>query len=184
MTSTNVVDVSRVSGNASADVKAFVSNLGFFTKSPDAPQSTRFSQAIAQRMDVTEVSILKKVEEPQKQEARVVCECIVEEDMLNGGGRIHGGCSATLVDLCTALALVAYNLGVTGKPNFSVSQAINMVYHSPAELGEKLRIVSTTMTVGARAMSARCEIWNATQHRLVASGIHITMIPSAPPAKL
>ncbi|KAJ7617938.1 hypothetical protein FB45DRAFT_872385 [Roridomyces roridus] len=33
-------------------------------------------------------------------------------------------------------------------------------------------------------MSARTEIWNKTQHRLVASGVHIKMQPSAPAAKL
>ncbi|KAJ7839312.1 hypothetical protein B0H13DRAFT_1454238, partial [Mycena leptocephala] len=49
--------------------------------------------------------------------------------------------------------------------------------HSPATVGETLRIVNTTMTVGARALSARTEIWNATKHRLVASGVHIKMKP-------
>jgi len=59
--------------------------------------------------------------------------------------------------------------------------------------GDKLRIVSTTLTLGSRALSARCEvrfllalwlhqliylaskIWNVTRHRLMASAVHIKM---------
>ncbi|EEB92078.1 hypothetical protein MPER_09466, partial [Moniliophthora perniciosa FA553] len=49
--------------------------------------------------------------------------------------------------------------------------------------GEKLRIVSTTMTLGSRTMTARTEIWNATKHRLCVSGTQIKMSLS-PQAKL
>ena len=65
--------------------------------------------------------------------------------------------------------------------------------------GDHLRIVSTSISLGTRALSARCEvgrnlpsiikyskvlvaftqIWNETRHRLVASGVHIKMEPNA-----
>ncbi|KAK6971335.1 hypothetical protein R3P38DRAFT_3242698 [Favolaschia claudopus] len=41
---------------------------------------------------------------------------------------------------------------------FTVSQSLNVVFHAPAALGETLRIVNTTLTVGSRAMSARTEV--------------------------
>jgi len=66
----------------------------------------------------------------------------------------------------------------------TVSQALNVVFHSPAAIGDKLRIVNTTITVGGRAMSARCEIWNETHHRQVATGLHIKMLPSQQKAQL
>jgi len=65
-----------------------------------------------------------------------------------------------------------------------VSQSLNIVYRSPAILGDTLRIVNTSVTAGARAVSSRTEIWNATHHRLVASGVHVQMKPSEPKAKL
>ncbi|KAF4575379.1 hypothetical protein EYR36_006738 [Pleurotus pulmonarius] len=173
------LEVSNIAGNASPELKAFVANPLWISNS-----ETSFAIKIAKNIVVTEVSILPKNEEPLKKEARVVCEITVTQDMLNGGGKIHGGCSATLVDICTSYALIAYNMAVIGEATPSVSQAINMVYHSPADLGDKLKIVNTTMSVGARAMSARCEIWNVSQHRLVASGTHITMQPSLPKSKL
>ncbi|KAK7063506.1 4HBT domain-containing protein [Favolaschia claudopus] len=132
-----------------------------------------FGESIARQLVVTHASIDNKEVEPMKQEARVVCEIAVTEDMLNGGGSIHGGCSAFLIDVCSTLCLFVFNREM----NF-VSQSMNIVYHSPAALGERLRIVNTTMTVGARAISARTEIWNQSKHRLVASGVHIKMRPS------
>ncbi|KAJ7279028.1 hypothetical protein C8J57DRAFT_1305321 [Mycena rebaudengoi] len=150
-----------ISGNASPQIKEFFSELSNVFGSRRVNDKPAFGNDIATRLSVTHASIDKKADEPLKEEGKVVCELIVTEDMLNGGGNVHGGCSTF------------------------VSQSLNMVYHSPATLGDKLRIVNTTITVGARAMSARTEIWNATHHRLVASGIHIKMQPSlAPSAKL
>ncbi|KAJ6542644.1 HotDog domain-containing protein [Mycena capillaripes] len=132
-----------------------------------------FGDSILRRLVVTHASIDKKAEEPLKEQAKLVCELFVNDDMLNGGGNVHGGCSAFLIDVCSTLCLLGFRAG-----RYTVSQSLNIVYHSPAKLGETLRIVNTTMTVGARALSARTEIWNATKHRLVASGVHIKMKPS------
>ncbi|KAG6841294.1 hypothetical protein C0991_012464 [Blastosporella zonata] len=175
-------DISRVSGNAPDDVKTVVSNTSmFYAHHIDGVTGPIFGEAITKRLDITEVSIEQKAEEPLKAEGRVVCELTVEEDMVNGGGKIHGGCSAFLVDVCSSMCLMALRLSTTGDYEGSVSQSLNIVYHSPADLGDRLRIVNTTMTMGARALSARTEIWNVTHHRLVSSGVHIKMKPSPPP---
>jgi len=117
-------------------------------------------------------------------EGRVVLELIVDEDMLNILGSMHGGCSAYLVDICTTMAISAFrHSSMDGNRGLNVSQTLNIIYHSPAALDDKLRIVNTTMTVGGRAMSARCEIWNETHHRLVVTGSHLMMRPSAPKQK-
>ncbi|KDQ64054.1 hypothetical protein JAAARDRAFT_27682 [Jaapia argillacea MUCL 33604] len=143
-----------------------------------------FGSDIAKRLVLSEVGIRKVEDEVGKEECRVVCEVDVTPDMLNGAGNMHGGCSAYLVDMCSSLPISAFNEYKNNISSSGVSQAINMVYHSPASLGDKLRIVSTTMSVGARVMSCRCEIWNATHRRLVASGVHIKMEPSVPAPKL
>ncbi|KAJ7682938.1 HotDog domain-containing protein [Mycena rosella] len=160
-------------GNIDDGMKEMLSDLtNFFGKRRN--NKPAFGDDITARMVVTHASVQDKADEPHKKEGRVVCELVVTEDMLNGGGSVHGGCSAFLIDMCSTLSLIIFS----HVP--SVSQSLNIVYHSPAGLGEKLRIVNTTMTVGARAMSARTEIWNDTHHRLVASGVHIKMQPSAP----
>ncbi|KAF7297176.1 4HBT domain-containing protein [Mycena indigotica] len=180
-----------IAGNADDSLKEMFSDLKkLLGTSSDTPA---FGDEIVSRMKVTHASIDQKLEEPNKTEGKIVVELEVAEDMLNGwrsswhllyhaellngAGSVHGGCSAFLIDLCSSLSLMLIDPGLT------VSQSLNIVYHSPANLGEKLRIVNTTITVGSRIMSARVEIWNATKHRLVASGVHIKMQPS-PSSKL
>ncbi|EPQ58891.1 hypothetical protein GLOTRDRAFT_54445 [Gloeophyllum trabeum ATCC 11539] len=171
-------DASKIPGNVSPEVKQAAAswlNL-FFSRNADTPA---FADSVGKRLKLTEVSINPKADEPGKTECKVVCEITVSSDMLNGLGSLHGGCSAYLIDDCSSLPLAAYSLvtGGTGSPG--VSQSLNVVYHAPALLGDKLRIVSTTIAVGSRIMSARCEIWNDTHHRLVSSGVHIKMEPSS-----
>ncbi|KAF8183839.1 HotDog domain-containing protein [Mycena galopus ATCC 62051] len=137
------------------DLKAFSDIPGIFGLNRTASDKPAFGDSIIRALVVTHASLEGKAEEPLKKEGRVVCELTVTEEMLNGGGNIHGGCSAFLIDTCSTLSLMAFNSNVN-----HVSQALNIVYHSPATLGERLRIVNTTMTVGARAMSARTEARN------------------------
>jgi acyl-coenzyme A thioesterase 13 len=73
-------DVAHISGNAAAELKRGISNpLLFIGKTSTAGKALCFGELIATRLIVTEVSIEKKAEEPQKQEARVVCEVTVAE---------------------------------------------------------------------------------------------------------
>ncbi|KAF7326867.1 4HBT domain-containing protein [Mycena venus] len=161
-----------IPGNCDAATQDVFSNLPYLF-GLDHFEKPGFGDSIIRALVVTHASVDRKAEEPLKQEGRVVCELTVTEGMLNGGGNIHGGCSAFLIDVCSTLCLMAFKSDIN-----TVSQSLNIVYHSPATLGERLRIVNTTMTVGTRAMSARTEIWNASKHRLVASGVHIKMKPS------
>ncbi|KAJ3528854.1 hypothetical protein NMY22_g9241 [Coprinellus aureogranulatus] len=183
MPPSNEIDASKISGNASIETKEALADIprfyGIYTGS--AHKGPIFAEDVHKRMRVTEISIIKKAEEPSKLEGRVVQELIVEEDMLNGGGSVHGGCSAFLVDICSTMALIALEFEISRTMSRTVSQSLNVVYHSPAGLGDKLRIVNQTLTAGARAQSVRTEIWNATHHRLVASGTHVKMAPSPPP---
>ncbi|KJA29602.1 hypothetical protein HYPSUDRAFT_31531 [Hypholoma sublateritium FD-334 SS-4] len=182
--SASAFDVSGVAGNVSDEVKEFLGNHNNFFASflkPGQRPLNSFANAIQHRVKVTELSVTEKAEEPNKFEGRAVLEIEVTEDMVNAVGNIHGGCSAYLIDVASSFALAVLSLHMTGKVNPSVSQALNVVYHSPAGIGEKLRLVNTTLTVGKRAESVRTEIWNVTHHRLVASGVHIKMLPSPAP---
>ncbi|KDR84348.1 hypothetical protein GALMADRAFT_220121 [Galerina marginata CBS 339.88] len=177
----DIFDITRIAGNAPDEIKQTIGDPSAFLANRRPFETPIFGQSIQGRLKVTEISINNKAEEERKTEARVVMEVEVSEDMLNGGGNIHGGCSAFLVDTCSSLALLALSMANTGDVHPSVSQSLNIVYHSPAQLGDKLRIVNTTLTLGARAHSARTEIWNVTHHRLAVSGTHIKMAPSMPP---
>ncbi|KAF5363618.1 hypothetical protein D9756_000113 [Leucocoprinus leucothites] len=171
----------RIKGNASDGAKELLSNpAAFFQGRQELRTLPVFGDDINRRVVVTEANI--KAGPRSHCIALLVAEYLI--DMTNGGGGIHGGCLAFLVDCLTTLALVAYSLDVDDQFFAGVSQNINVTYHSPAAAGDKLRIVNYTVAGGARAKTARCEIWNATHHRIVASGSHIKMNPSQPSSKL
>ncbi|KAH9848929.1 hypothetical protein C2E23DRAFT_842157 [Lenzites betulinus] len=138
----------------------------------------KFAQSVASRLEMTEFEVYKR-EEDGKTQVRAVFEGVVSEDMLNAAENMHGGCSMYLIDICSSIALVALSITLHNDARF-VSQAIHTVFHAPAKIGAKLRIVNNTISFGARTVSARTEIWDMTNRRLVASGLHNQMQPSAP----
>lgn len=81
----DAVDVSRISGNASKEIKQFVGDVQSFIMAHRAKglNGAGFSEDIQKRMRVTEVSCLKKAEEPSKTEGRVVMEVEVLEGVFS-----------------------------------------------------------------------------------------------------
>ncbi|KAG1806439.1 HotDog domain-containing protein [Suillus plorans] len=176
------IDTSQVDGNASPEIKhRMLRALQSMRRSTGKPSSS-FENKIASRMQLTEASILSKTEEPEKFEGRVVVQVIVDEELLNVDENIHGGCTAMIIDICSTMPIYVLGASTSGHGEFGVSQSLNIVYHSPALLGDKLRVVSTTLALGSRALSSRCEVWNVTRHRLAASAVHVKMVPSKPKA--
>ncbi|KAN0097148.1 HotDog domain containing protein [Tylopilus felleus] len=175
------MDASTIPGNASQSLKQSLVDLISVEAKLNKARGTRgFEPQIASRIEWTDISILPKPDEPLKLEGRVVGEITVQEDMLNGRGTIHGACSALLIDNCSSMPIALLNLATTGTGDLGVSQSLNILYHAPAVPNDRLRIISTTIALGSRVLSARCEIWNVTEHRLVASGVHTKMIASVP----
>ncbi|KZP21594.1 Thioesterase/thiol ester dehydrase-isomerase [Athelia psychrophila] len=172
-------DTTLITGNASQEVKDFLCHV-FLEIMTSGIDGHGFALSTGRALKLREISFVPKAEEPSRMEGRVVFEIIVDRDMANGMGSMHGGCTAYLIDVCTTLALNAYKMSTTFESLPSVSQSLNVVYHSPAMIGDTLRIVNKTITVGARTMTAHCEIWNETHKRQVATGQHIKMQPSAP----
>ncbi|TBU35361.1 hypothetical protein BD311DRAFT_743851 [Dichomitus squalens] len=66
------------------------------------------------------------------------------------------------------------------KPSNFVSQALNTTFHAPAPCGAKIEVVNTTVSFGARTVSAVTEIWDITNRRLCMMGVHNKMAPSQP----
>ncbi|OAX43380.1 hypothetical protein K503DRAFT_168971 [Rhizopogon vinicolor AM-OR11-026] len=183
MPESSSIDISQVEGNASPEIKRVILGRVQYLATRHITQSTgeqfgTFESKIASQLRLTEVSILPKAEEQEKLEGRVVFEVIVDGEMANHVGTLHGGVAAMLIDQCSSMPIYLLGLATSGHGTVYVSQSLSVVYHSPALLGDKLRVVSTTLTVGNRTLSSRCEIWNTTRHRLVVSGVHVKMNPS------
>ncbi|KAF8645320.1 hypothetical protein AX16_007907 [Volvariella volvacea WC 439] len=190
--------ISRVGGNAPRAIKEIPMKwLGLFHA-----RKQSFARSVAVRMEVTEVwvnaydlgaakpvvvdgvdeemlMVGRKAEVGGAMEGKVVVELDVTQDMINGRtGMLSEGCIVFLIDECTAIAAAVLN-AVEGKGRYGqpgVSQAINTLFHAPAPLGTRLRLVNTSTSAESRF--SKCEIWDLQSRRLIATGTQLHMQPS------
>ncbi|KAI0747405.1 hypothetical protein C8Q74DRAFT_1312527 [Fomes fomentarius] len=164
----------RWSDNISTEQRESIINYAkFILRGPG-----EFAKPVGSRLELTEVSAYERAEDGRLH-ADVVFEIDTALDMTNSGRNVHGGCTMFMIDVCSSIALVALSIAMK-KPVYFVSQALTTVFHSPATVDSRLRIVNKTTAFGARTVSARTEIWDLTNRRLVATGIHNQMQPSQP----
>ncbi|KAF8484424.1 HotDog domain-containing protein [Gautieria morchelliformis] len=165
-----------VAGNASQETKqACLEQFNFIT---GAGSPAGFAWSIGRRLHLSQIDVEPNVEEQGKKEAKVVCGITVEPVLQNAIGTLHGGCTAFLIDDCSALPLIVLGHEQQKNSTPGVSQNLSIYYHAPAFVGSELRIVSTSLAYGSRIMSSRSEIWDRTKQRLIASGVHTMMHPS------
>ncbi|XP_006456934.1 hypothetical protein AGABI2DRAFT_212153, partial [Agaricus bisporus var. bisporus H97] len=87
-----------------------------------------------------------------------VFEVVVDRDMCNIHGTLHGSCAAYFVDPCSSSSLVTLGL-LLGIDGTGVSQSMNLIWHRPIYMGTKINIRSTSVFLTGRIRTARCEIW-------------------------
>ncbi|KAH9482186.1 hypothetical protein JR316_0004281 [Psilocybe cubensis] len=93
------INISKIAGNAPDEIKELLGDLGTFLGVGLRNGTVEFGNAIQSRLRVTDITVRKNPVEENKTEAKVIMEIQVQEDMLNPGGNLHGGCSALLVDV-------------------------------------------------------------------------------------
>ncbi|KAL7937962.1 HotDog domain-containing protein [Trichoderma chlorosporum] len=78
----------------------------------------------------------------------------VEQKHTNGLSNMHGGCSASLLDLCTSMVLV-----LVSKPGFwqtmGVSRTLNTTYMRPVPVGMEVLMECEILQVGKKLCALR-----------------------------
>ncbi|KAF9266098.1 hypothetical protein L218DRAFT_858600 [Marasmius fiardii PR-910] len=146
------VDVSDVRGNISNEGKRLVlSIVSYFIGS----QEGCFGASVGERLKLVEAEVIAK--DGKASQGRTVFEIKVDKDMCNSFGTLHGACATYLVGPCTmsALGVLGAALGIDGT---GVSQSMNMVWHQPAKMGTKLRVISTSVFINGRIRTSHCEV--------------------------
>ncbi|XP_038627229.1 acyl-coenzyme A thioesterase 13 [Tachyglossus aculeatus] len=98
---------------------------------------------------------------------QVTCQLKVGEEHTNRGGTLHGGLTATLVDVVSTAALLHTE---RGRPGVSVD--MNITYVSPAYIGEEILITAHILKQGKTLAFATVDMTNKTTGKLVAQGRH------------
>ncbi|XP_042724755.1 acyl-coenzyme A thioesterase 13 [Lagopus leucura] len=111
--------------------------------------------------------VLGKVELLSASPGKVVCELKVEEEHTNKHGTLHGGLTATLVDVISTVALMYTERGVPG-----VSVDINITYTSAAKIGEEVLITAQILKQGRNLAFASVDLTSKATGKLIAQGRH------------
>lgn len=119
-------------------------------------------------------NVLRKVEVVSAEPGHVVCEMPVCEEHTNRGGTLHGGLTATLVDVVSTTALLSTERAAPG-----VSVDMNITYMSAARVGEELVIAAHVLRQGRTLAFATVDITNKATGRLVAQGRHTKHLGSS-----
>ncbi|KAJ6396118.1 hypothetical protein OIU77_021199 [Salix suchowensis] len=98
---------------------------------------------------------------------RIVCSMKVPPRLLNGGNFLHGGATATLVDLVGSAAICTAGAAGTG-----VSVEINVSYLDAAFADEEIEIEARILRVGKAVGVASVELKNKRTGKLIAQGRH------------
>ncbi|KAG8956743.1 hypothetical protein FRC04_000221 [Tulasnella sp. 424] len=171
---------SSIRGNVSEDVKNDIHHvMNGLVFEPT------FAWSVGNKLRITDVDRLQSSGEALVNEqpletatARVICELDVDESMCDSEGVLHTGCVAFLMDFahdrCTTLTYFLFDDWRT----MHVSSTLNISYHDQATAGGQLRIVSSSVTMDEGLGTSKCEIWEAKEGVMIASGSHTKMRPS------
>ncbi|KAG2108519.1 HotDog domain-containing protein [Suillus discolor] len=167
----NCGDASQIQGNVSPYVKQLTLNTFIAYGAGD---EHCFGHSVAKAVKFTDINAHESHEKQGRMEATTTAEVIISKSMLNGAGMLHGGCLAFLIDNTPLVALgLLQNMNGVG-----VTQSMNIIFHSPGSVGSCLRIISTSIAMGGRIMSARCEVINKKTGSVVASAYLNKMQPA------
>ncbi|GAB5591159.1 hypothetical protein Unana1_06059 [Umbelopsis nana] len=101
----------------------------------------------------------------------LVYEFIVGETHVNGLGNLHGGCVATLIDLCSSLAILVSGEKMVPWRSAGISTELAVSYIAGAPEGAKLRVENELLRSGKTLANLYTKIYNESG-KLCYSGTH------------
>ena len=102
-------------------------------------------------------------------DGRVECAFTVTHETANNFGTLHGGFTATLVDVVGTMALLSRDAGRPG-----VSIEMSQTFCAAAKVGERVTVVGTVLKAGGRLGFTQVEVRRA-DDAVVAVGRHTKM---------
>ncbi|XP_062266378.1 acyl-coenzyme A thioesterase 13 [Platichthys flesus] len=118
--------------------------------------------------------VLSKVDILSASPGKMVCEMRVEEEHTNRGGTLHGGLTATLVDVISTVAIMNSERGSPG-----VSVDMNITYMNGAKIGEDVVITAQVLKQGRTLAFATVDLINKATGKPIAQGRHTKHLGSS-----
>ena len=110
-------------------------------------------------------------------EGRVQVEMEVGEEHTNPFGTLHGGFTATIVDIVTTSACIA-----TKRESGGVSVNLTVNYLAPANIGDTILVDAQVTRLGRTVAFTTAEIYRKRDNTRIASAMHTKAFPRIPGA--
>uniref|UniRef100_A0A914V2M9 Acyl-coenzyme A thioesterase 13 n=1 Tax=Plectus sambesii TaxID=2011161 RepID=A0A914V2M9_9BILA len=107
------------------------------------------------------------------EEGRCVVEFEVAEEHENPHGTLHGGLTATLVDIVTTSALLATERGHPG-----VSTDLGVSYLAAAKTGETVVVDAKVLKMGKTLAFTTADLYRKSDNTMIATGRHTKAFPA------
>ncbi|KAI6228191.1 hypothetical protein M3Y95_00596500 [Aphelenchoides besseyi] len=111
---------------------------------------------------------------------RVTVEFEVDKSMTNSWNTLHGGCTASLVDMITTTAILTNDRNEQQHPGVSVDLKVS--YCTAAKLGETVVLDAIIEKFGRSLVFTRADLRTKDNSRLIATAQHIKAF-TKPPTK-
>ncbi|XP_067857543.1 acyl-coenzyme A thioesterase 13 isoform X1 [Heptranchias perlo] len=111
--------------------------------------------------------VLSKMTVVAANPGKIVCEMNVEEEHVNRAGTLHGGLTATLIDVVSTAALLTTERALPG-----VSIDMNVTYMNAAKLGEDIIITAQVLKEGKTLAFTTVDLTSKVTGKLLAQGRH------------
>ncbi|KZV22815.1 acyl-coenzyme A thioesterase 13 [Dorcoceras hygrometricum] len=111
--------------------------------------------------------VMQGIKVDSVERGRVLCSFVVPPRLLNTGNSLHGGATATLVDIVGSAAIFTM-----GAPTTGVSVEINVSYLDGAFVGEEIEIESKVLHVGKAIAVVSVDLRNKKTGKVIAQGRH------------
>lgn len=118
--------------------------------------------------------VLSKVDVLSAVPGKVVCELQVAEEHTNRAGTLHGGMTATLVDVISTVAIMNSERGAPG-----VSVDMNITYMNAAKIGEAVLITAQVLKQGKTLAFATVDLTSKATGKIIAQGRHTKHLGSS-----
>ncbi|KAJ1365785.1 hypothetical protein KIN20_026219 [Parelaphostrongylus tenuis] len=106
-------------------------------------------------------------------DGRVRVEFDVEHRMTNPAGTLHGGCTATLIDMFTTCACMTT---ARGQPGVSVD--LHVTYLAAAKEGETVLLDAEVIRTGKTLAFTKADLYLKSSNKMIATGLHTKAFPA------
>lgn len=118
--------------------------------------------------------VLSKVKIVSGGEGKCIAELKVEEEHQNFVGGLHGGMTATMVDVLSTLAMMTHK----ENPPPGVTVDLHVSYLKAAKIGDTVLVEASTLKKGKTLAYLHVDLKNKSTNELIAVGSHIKFVGS------